>query len=135
MAKKASWGTLIPIRDMSRAVRFYTKTMGAKLTYRAPGAMRNFFASLDYAGTTVWLVAPQKVEKRALAYNVLLVPNIRRFVADLQRKGVKFQRAERMGPETKVEGPISFDPFGAAAFFKDPEGNLLMAWQESSDSA
>ena len=36
-----------------------------------------------------------------------------------------------MGPKSRVEGPIAFETFGAAAFFKDPEGNLLMIWQNS----
>ena len=44
----------------------------------------------------------------------------------LQEKGVKFQRPDRMSWETKVVGPIAYDPSGAAAFFKDSEGNLMM---------
>ncbi|HLY77357.1 MAG TPA: VOC family protein, partial [Thermoplasmata archaeon] len=57
--------------------------------------------------------------------------NIRTTVGELQRGGVKFQRAEKMGPQTKVEGPIAFESFGASAFFKDSEGNVLMIWQNA----
>jgi catechol 2,3-dioxygenase-like lactoylglutathione lyase family enzyme len=121
--------TLMTIRNMNRAIRFYTKTLGAKLRMRGTGAMRDSWAALELAGSVVWLIAPSRREKRALAYSTFLVKNIRSTVRDLARKGVKFQRAERSSPETRVEGPIAFDPFGAAAFFKDPEGNLLMLWQ------
>jgi len=121
--------SLIPILKMDRAIRFYTKTLGGKLRYRGQGSMKNFWAGLSVGGAEVWFVAPDKREKRKLAYHTFLVKDIRKFVADLERRGVKFQKADRMSKETKVEGPIAFDSFGASAFFKDSEGNLLMAWQ------
>lgn len=121
--------TLVPIRNMNRAIRFYTKALGGKLTARAPGRMRNMWASVNLAGADVWLVAPDRVERRTLAYSTLLVKNIRSTVRTFAKKGVRFQRAVRMGPESRVEGPIAFDSMGASAFFKDPEGNLLMLWQ------
>ena len=34
-----------------------------------------------------------------------------------------------MNHHTKVDGPIAYEEFGASAFFKDSEGNLLMLWQ------
>ncbi|MCI4354890.1 MAG: VOC family protein [Thermoplasmata archaeon] len=121
--------TLIPIKNMTRAVRFYTKTLGGKLLYRGEGPMKDAWASLLVGGAQVWFVTPGVREKRKLAYQTFLVKDIRKFVAGLRRRGVKFEKASRMSKETKVEGPIAFDPFGASAFFKDTEGNLLMAWQ------
>jgi len=131
MVSGARLATLIPIKNMNRAIRFYTKSMGGKLNFRGRGAMRNAWASLRLGDEEVWLIAPQKREKRTLAYSAFLVKNIKGFVTRLQKKGVKFQRAERMGPETRVEGPIAWEPFGASAFFKDSEGNSMMVWQES----
>jgi predicted enzyme related to lactoylglutathione lyase len=121
--------TLIPIRNMNRALKFYTKVLGAKMGDRGRGAMRNFWASVTLGGVDVWLIAPSKRERRNLAYQTLLVKNIKATVTELKRKGVKFQRAERMGPETRIDGPIAYESFGASAFFKDTEGNLLMVWQ------
>ena len=129
MFSEARLATLMPIRDMDRAIKFYTKSLGGKLTYRGEGEMRNFWASLRLGPNDIWLIAPQKREKRTLAYSTFLVKNIKTAVRELQRKGVKFQRAEKMGPESRIDGPIAFDPFGASAFFKDSEGNLLMLWQ------
>lgn len=130
MMSKAQMVTLIPIRNMNRALRFYTKVMGGKLVYRGRGKFRNYWASLTVGGVPVWFVNPDEREKRSLAYQTFLVKNIRAEVAGLQRAGVKFQRAERGGPDTRVEGPILIEPQGSVAFFKDTEGNLLMLFED-----
>ena len=129
MAGKAQLVSLIPIKNMNRAIRFYSKTLGGKLVYRGEGSMKNFWASLKVGGTQVWFVAPEKREKRTLAYHTLLVKDIKKYVAGLKRSCVKFQKPERMSRETRIEGPIAFETFGASAFFPDSEGNLLMVWQ------
>lgn len=129
MAGGARLVTLIPIRKMDRAIRFYTKALGAKLLYRGQGEMKDSWAGLKLGGVEVWFIAPEKREKRSLSYTTFLVKDIRRFVGGLKRKGVRFDRAVRMSRESRVEGPITFEPFGASAFFKDTEGNLLMVWQ------
>lgn len=121
--------TLVPVRKMDRAIKFFSSKIGGKVKERARGPMRNFWASMKIGGVEVWLVAPSKREKRSLAYTTLLVRNIKRYVGGLQRKGVKFEKAERMGPDTKIDGVIATDQFGAAAFFKDTEANLWMVWQ------
>jgi predicted enzyme related to lactoylglutathione lyase len=129
MATGARLVTLIPIRNMNRAIKFYTKAVGGKLKDRGRGQMRNFWASMKLGDSDVWFIAPSKYERRTLAYSLLLVKNIKAYVKKLQKNGIKFQRPDRMSAETRVEGPIAFDPFGASAFFKDSEGNLMMVWQ------
>ena len=126
----ARLATLVPIRNMDRAVKFYTESLGGKLTYRATeGEMKDSWASVKVGRNEFWLIAPAIHEKRTLAYSTFVVKDIRSVVSDLKSRGVKFSRAERMSKETKVEGPIAFDSFGASAFLKDSEGNLLMIWQ------
>lgn len=129
MPADAKLVTLIPIKKMDRAIKWYTKALGAKLIYRGQEGMEDFWASLQVAGSEVWFVAPEKKEKRKLAYHTLITPDIRKYVGRLKKNGVKFEKAEKMSKQTKIEGPIAFDQFGASAFFKDSEGNLLMAWQ------
>jgi predicted enzyme related to lactoylglutathione lyase len=127
---EASYATIIPVRKMDRALAFYTETLGGKLLMRGEGDMKNFWASVKVAGSEFWLVPPEGWEKRKLSYSVFVVKDIKSAVGDLQAKGVKFQRAEKMSKETKVEGPVARDPaMGASAFFKDSEGNLLMLWE------
>ena len=60
---------------------------------------------------------------------LVIVKNVKKTVKDLQKNGVKFEPGEKMGEGSKVEGPITSDSFGAEAFFKDSEGNLLMVYQ------
>jgi catechol 2,3-dioxygenase-like lactoylglutathione lyase family enzyme len=130
MATKQRLAILVPIRNMTRALRFFTKSLGAKKGERGRGEMRNWWASVRLLGTDLWLVRPSAYEKRKLAYTTILVPDIKRYVAKLRRNGVKFEKPERMGPETRIEGPIAFESFGGSAFFKDSEGNLWMVWQD-----
>jgi len=121
--------TLVPVRNMNRALKFYTKTLGAELVYRGRGQMRDYWASLEIGSNPIWLVGGSKPEKRELAYSLFQVRNIRKVVKRLKERGVKFQRAEKMGEQTTIEGSIAWEPFGGSAFFKDSEGNLFMVWQ------
>ena len=129
MLSEAGFATLVPIRNMDRAIRFYTDVLGASVNMRAEGEMKNYWASVNVGKAEFWLVKPEKREKRTLAYSTFVIKDIRKTVSNLKGKGVKFLRAEKMGPESKIEGPISFSPYGAEAFFKDSEGNLSMVWE------
>ena len=101
MASSARMVTLVTIKNMNRALKFYTKTLGAKMGDRGRGAMKDMWASAKLGGAELWFIAPEKFEKRELAYMTLLTSNIKRYVANLRKKGVKFEKAEAMGPETK----------------------------------
>ena len=46
MFSRAEFATLIPVKNMSRAVGFYTKKLGGTLTYRGEGDMKDYWASL-----------------------------------------------------------------------------------------
>ena len=117
---------------MNRAIKFYTKTLGGKLIMRAPGDMEDVFASVKIGKEFFWL-GPRdpKLKKLDFAFNTFIVKNIKKEVWVLQRRGAKFQKAEKSMPNSKVEGPIEFSNFGASAFFNDSEGNLLMIWQNA----
>ena len=123
--------TLTPIKKMDRALGFYTKMLGAKLQMRADGPMKDMWASITLGKSEIWLIVPEKHEKRSLAYTTLVVKDISKTVAAMTKKKVKFEKAVKSSKETKIEGPIAFDQWGASAFFKDSEGNMLMLWQNS----
>ena|ERR1700722_10666406 len=129
LSESSTHATLLPVRNMDRAIKFYTETLGGKLLSRADGDMKDFWASVKVSKSEFWLISPPEKEKRTLAYSAFLVKDIRTAVADLKAKGIKFQRAEKNNKETKIEGSIMFDTIGAVAFFKDTEGNVLMLFQ------
>jgi catechol 2,3-dioxygenase-like lactoylglutathione lyase family enzyme len=132
LATLGKHATLVPIRNMDRAVKFYTKTLGGKLLHRMEGDMKDFWASVEVSGSDFWLVSPEEREKIELAYSVFMVDDIKGAVAELKEKGVKFRRGEKTDKDSRVEGPITYDSAGAVAFFKDSEGNLLMLYQGTS---
>jgi predicted enzyme related to lactoylglutathione lyase len=128
MLSKSKHAALIPIKNMSRAINFYTRTLGGSVNMRGTGKMKDWWASVNVVKAEFWLIKPEKQESRKLAYNTFSVKNIKAEVKGLKSKGIKFMSAEGM-PGTKVEGPIAFSPYGASAFFNDSEGNVLMLWQ------
>jgi predicted enzyme related to lactoylglutathione lyase len=132
LSQASTHARLIPVKDMDRAVKFYTQTLGGKLLMRDKGDMKDFWASIKLSGCEFWLVAPEEKDKLELAYSVFIIDDIKAAVDDLKAKGVKFSRGEKMGEKSKVVGPITYDSMGAMAFFKDSEGNLLMLYQTTS---
>ena len=131
MLSNAHYATIIPIKKMSRALKFYTESLGGKVLYRGEGDMKDSWAAVRIAKSDFWLVTPEKWEKRELSYSVFLVKDVKKTVKALQKVGVKFQPGEKMGEGSRVEGPIAYDSYAASAFFKDTEGNLLMVWQNN----
>jgi len=131
MLSKAGFATFVVIRDMDRAIKFYTKTLGGSLQSRAEGEMKNMWASVKIGREDFWLVRPpgRQQKKPDLAFSTFIVKNIKDEVNSLRKKDVRFQKAEKMNGTTKIDGPIAYDEFGASAFFKDSEGNLMMLWQ------
>jgi predicted enzyme related to lactoylglutathione lyase len=130
MLEKAGFVTLVTVKKMDRAVKFYTEALGGKLLTKG-GDMEDSFASVKIGKAEFWLVIPEKWEKRELAYNSFVVDDIKEAVANLRSKGVRFSRAEKITPDTKIDGPIARHKWGAEAFFKDSEGNQLMIWQSA----
>ncbi|MGI0090566.1 MAG: VOC family protein [Nitrososphaerales archaeon] len=130
MLSKAGFATLTPVRNMDRAIKYYTKTLGGKLQMRAEGDMKDMWASVKIGKEEFWLVRPgSSAKKPDLAFSTFVVKDIKAEVNELKKRGAKFERAEKMKWTTKIDGPITYDPVGATAFLKDPEGNLLMVFQ------
>ncbi len=128
MLSKSKHAGLIQIKNMGRAINFYTHKLGGSVNMRATGDMKDNWASVNVGKAELWLIKANKPEARKLAYNVFSVKSIRATVKGLKSKGVKFEAAEAM-QGAKIEGPIAWHKYGASAFFKDTEGNLLMLWQ------
>jgi catechol 2,3-dioxygenase-like lactoylglutathione lyase family enzyme len=132
MLSKAGFATLTPVKNMDRAIKFYTKTLGGRLLMRAEGDMKDRWASIKIGKEEFWLIKPSDPEegkKPDLAFSTFIVKNIKVEVANLKKKGAKFDAPETGEWTKKVDGPIAYDPVGATAFLKDSEGNLLMLFQ------
>jgi catechol 2,3-dioxygenase-like lactoylglutathione lyase family enzyme len=105
------------VSDMSRAVKFYTETLGFTLVYRAG----DHWASVDAGdGLTLGLHpmsehAPKPGTRGSISVGFNVTRSIDEVVAALAAKGVTFR------------GPVQKDAEGGIrlAFFGDPDGNDL----------
>lgn len=108
--------------DPARARKFYTKTLGLRLVSEDAFAL-----VFDAAGTMVRVAVVQVLQPAGYTVLGWIVPDIRRAVAALARKGVTVRRYN--GLEQDERG-IWLSPSGAKiAWFEDPDGNTLSVTQ------
>ena len=110
----------IAVKDTEVAKKFYEGTLGLKkvddqepgaLTYES-GSSRVFVYESKYAGTN-----------QATALTLLVGDDIDREVQALKAKGVAFERYDM--PDMTREGDVHVAGDMRAAWFKDPDGNIL----------
>ena len=109
--------TTIFVTDMDRSIRFYTETLGLRLTQR----VGNHWGQVEAAQLVIGL-HPASAQNPAgrngsITIGLTFSTPIEQAVGMLQQKGVKFQ------------GPIAQDNAGKVAYFEDPDGNLLYLWE------
>ena len=102
------------IRDMDRAVAFYSETLGLKLRNR----YGDEWAEIDAGGLTIGLhppsaAGPEPGAAGAMQIGLNVTEPIGKVVEALKSRGVAFQ------------GPIVDDGPVKLAFFTDPDGNTL----------
>ena len=111
----------IPVVDMQRARDFYTQTLGLKEQPAAePGAV--FMDAGE--GTRLFLYQrgePTKAEHTAVSFKVGDVPGT---VKGLKAKGVAFESYDMGEIKTDADNITRLGDL-MAAWFKDPEGNIL----------
>ena len=110
---------MLPVKDLERARRFYEDALGlvagelrpdGKFVYRVGGTTLALFPKPE--GT--------KAEHTALSFRV---PRIEAAIDALKSRGVAF--ADYDFPGLKTEGHVCVLGSEKAAWFSDPEGNLL----------
>ena len=120
MLGKANVMTMLPVKDLKAAKKFYEGTLGLKkveempegaVTYKSGEGTVTVYVS-EFAGTNKGTAASWHVE------------DVDKTVKDLKGKGVSFEHYDDL-PEvtrkgdTHVAGPMKL------AWFKDPAGNIL----------
>jgi catechol 2,3-dioxygenase-like lactoylglutathione lyase family enzyme len=119
MLQKSPMFAYIPAKDVARARRFYeeklgfvpAKELGGGVSYEFPGGTACFLYPTPNAGTSAasqafWAVADIEAE-----------------VAELKSKGVTFEEYEI--PDAPMKNSIVTAGGAKAAWFKDPEGNIM----------
>lgn len=125
MLTKSHITTILPVRQMERARRFYEEQLGLM-----PLGMHDDGSCVmrcSDGGTVSLMPKPEgtKAEHTALSFEV---DNIDAEIRDLEGRGVKFEDYDLPGLKTMNHVFTTTDE--KAAWFTDPEGNILCIHQE-----
>ena len=110
----------IGVRDLTKAKQFYEHTLGLK-----PAAMREASVQGYRTGESVLLVYTSEFAgtNRATAATWAVGEEIVDVVQSLRSKGVRFEHYDM--PGTVRDGDLHVMGTTKAAWFKDPDGNIL----------
>ena len=123
---KAAVTTILPVKDMDRARRFYAEQLG--LEPKGFAADGNFLFACGGDAHIALITKPEgtKAEHTALSFEVR---QIERVIAELQGRGVVFEDYDF--PNLKTVDHVCVLGSEKAAWFKDTEGNYLCVHEGS----
>jgi catechol 2,3-dioxygenase-like lactoylglutathione lyase family enzyme len=116
--------TTIPVSDIRRARGFYEETLGLKPDMVTEGGV------MYRSGTTRFFVYPSAFKAAGHTQMSWVVGDIKAEVAELRAKGIDFEDLTVPGVTT-VDGVSQVGPSVWTAYFRDPDGNLLLLTQLS----
>jgi catechol 2,3-dioxygenase-like lactoylglutathione lyase family enzyme len=109
----------LAVSDLDRAKKFYTETLGFTVQMESEGGML-----LGAGKGTAIFVYPSSFagsnKATAVSFNV---DDFDATIADLRERGVTF--VDYDFPGLKTENGVAQTPDGPAAWFADPDGNLV----------
>jgi catechol 2,3-dioxygenase-like lactoylglutathione lyase family enzyme len=111
--------TILPVVNVDRARRFYEEKLGMR-----PGERTGEGGVLYRSGDSSFELSPRK-EPTKNPYTAMSfeVSDVEREVRDLEGRGVKFEDYDL--PDLKTVGHVCVLGSEKAAWFRDPEGNIL----------
>jgi catechol 2,3-dioxygenase-like lactoylglutathione lyase family enzyme len=110
---------IIPSQDVAALRRFYEETLGLQPAFEYPGAVMYGAAH----GTRFAISRSGGRSDGSFTQMSFEVEDLDAEIEDLRRRGVVFEEYD--GPTLKTEGGIARMPAGRAAWFRDPEGNMI----------
>ena len=128
MLSNASVAPTLPTTDLQRARDFYEKKLGLIVKKESAGGIT--FQAGNNTELYVYKRGPSKVEHTLAAFHV---DDVEATVDELTQKGVVFEQYDFPGLKTNEKGIAIVEGEGEkAAWFKDPDGNILAVGQEHS---
>jgi catechol-2,3-dioxygenase len=106
----------LPTTDVDGLRPFYEETLGL-----TPYAIRPSAVVYQVGDGTFFAISRSGIKPAGHTQMSFVVPDVQAEVAELRARGVVFEEYEM----PKTEDGIARMPAGAAAWFKDPEGNLI----------
>jgi predicted enzyme related to lactoylglutathione lyase len=111
--------TALPAVDFERAKRFYGETLGFRSEFDGPSAVMY----LSGSGTRFVVFPSPNPNRGGHTQASWAVDDIESVVSELKHLGVVFEEYDF--PALKTVDSVARVPNGRAAWFKDPEGNML----------
>src|SRR5919197_5455259 len=123
----AEVAAIVPVSDVDRAVEFYGDVLGLEVQARRQDLPENREA--EFRAGTGTLLAYESVGAGQSRHTVagFRVDDIVATVAGLRERGVTFEEYDM--PDLKTENGIASVGDVRAAWFKDPDGNILAVEQ------
>ena len=111
--------SVVAVKNLEAAKKFYGRTLGLKLIDENPGGMlyqsggnKVFVYQSEFAGSN---------KATAVSWEI---DNVEPKIEELKSKGVTFEHYDNM-PGVKLQGDVHIMGTMKAAWFKDPDGNIL----------
>jgi catechol 2,3-dioxygenase-like lactoylglutathione lyase family enzyme len=123
---KRTVAMMLPVTDVDRARTFYSESLG--LDYTGTNDEGSAIYALDGGSTLVLLPRPDSTpsESTAMSFEVDDIPAE---ISELEERGVKFEDYDL--PELKTVDHVAVMGSEKAAWFKDPDGNVLCLHQQT----
>ena len=109
----------IAVKDLKAAKRFYGDTLGLKLTPVPEPEVLNYKSG----NSTVLVYKSQFAGSNKATAVTWIVDDVEGTVRDLKAKGISFEHYDFPGMTRK--GDVHIAGKSKAAWFKDPDGNIL----------
>ncbi|MER7518475.1 VOC family protein [Streptomyces sp. NPDC126499] len=116
---------IIPAKDLDRAKRFYTETLGFTLTKESPEDTR-----LEGGGSILGLYETPYGGQAQHTLASFKVDDLDASMSELREKGVTFEQYDLPDLKT-VDGVVETDTL-RGSWFKDSEGNILCMMEDKS---
>jgi len=123
MLQKSPMYAYLPAQDVGRARGFYEEKLGFRPKREVAGGVVYEFGS----GTACFLYPTPNAGTSRASQAFWQVEDIEREVAELKKRGVRFEEYDM--PGMKTENGIFSGGGAKAAWFKDSEGNILAVIQ------
>lgn len=124
MLADATVTTILPASDLDRAASFYRDMLGMQDLGETPSGNR---ALRTTTGATIELLATEAGSQSTHTAASFEVPDVAAEVADLESRGVVFEDYDT--PNLTTVNHIADLGSERAAWFADPEGNILCVHQ------
>jgi catechol 2,3-dioxygenase-like lactoylglutathione lyase family enzyme len=123
MLERAEIAAIVPVSDVDAAVRFYGDTLGLPLTERRDEIPENPEAEFRAADGALLVYKSTGAGQARHTVAGFRVDDLDSTVAGLRERGVVFEEYDL--PDLKTENGIATVAGVRAAWFKDPDGNIL----------